>query len=161
MPTSAAGSNGAGFKSLRRSAENGFTLVELMVVLVIIGLASAAVVFAIPDPRGQVTQEAERFAARALAVRDDAILQGRAMSIRIDATGSAVERRIRGRWEPAGDRAMRPVAWIEGTGVAAPSGRVTFDSTGTVADPMTIELARNGQVARVEIPGDGAARVVR
>lgn len=150
MPTSAAGSNDA-----------GFTLVELMVVLVIIGLASAAVVLAIPDPRGQVTQEAERFAARALAVRDDAILQGRAMSIRIDATGSAVERRIRGRWEPAGDRAMRPVAWTEGTGIVAPSGRVTFDSTGTVADPMTIELARNGQVARVEIPGDGAAHVVR
>ncbi|MEP6785768.1 MAG: GspH/FimT family pseudopilin [Sphingomonadales bacterium] len=150
MPTSAAGSRSA-----------GFTLIELMVVLVIIGLASAAVVLAIPDPRGQVTDEAERFAARALAVRDDAIVQGRAMSIRIDGQGSAVERRIRGRWEPAGDRAFRPVAWVSGTGIVAPNSRVTFDSTGTVADPMTVELSRGGMTARVEIPGEGVVHVVR
>jgi general secretion pathway protein H len=161
MPISAAGSNSSGFTHSRRSVEDGFTLVELMVVLVIIGLASAAVVLAIPDPRGAVTEEAERFAARALAVRDDAILQGRAMSIRIDGQGNAVERRIRGHWEPAGDRAFRPVTWVEGTGVVAASGRVTFDSTGTVTDPVTIALSRSGMTARVEIPGDGAAHVIR
>jgi general secretion pathway protein G len=35
----------AGFAPLRRSAENGFTLVEVMVVLVIIGLLTAIVAF--------------------------------------------------------------------------------------------------------------------
>ena len=66
MPTSATGSN-----------DQGFTLIELMVVIVIIALTSAAVIFAIPDPRGRVIDEAERFAARTLAARDDAIVQSR------------------------------------------------------------------------------------
>ena len=157
MPTSATGSS----SHTQGGTQSGFTLLELMVVLVIIGLASAVVVLAVPDSRGDVAQEAERFAARALAVRDDAILQGRAMSIRIDGRGNAVERRIRGRWEPAGDRVFRLVVWAQGTGIVASDTRVTFDSTGMVAEPMTIELARNGMTARVAIPGDGAARVVR
>ena len=72
MPTSATGNNESGFTFLRRSAESGFTLIELMVVMTIIGLTSAVVIFAIPDPRGRVIDEAERFAARTLAARDDA-----------------------------------------------------------------------------------------
>ena len=46
---------------------NGFTLLELMVVLTIIGFISAAVVLAIPDPRGRVIEDADRFAARVAA----------------------------------------------------------------------------------------------
>ena len=49
---------------------NGFTLVELMVVLFIIGLAATAVVLAVPEQGGSLQAEAERFAARAKAARD-------------------------------------------------------------------------------------------
>jgi general secretion pathway protein H len=132
-----------------------------MVVLVIIGLASAAVVLSIPDPRGKVTDEAERFAARALAVRDDAIVQGRTMALRIDGSGYAVERRARGQWQPVGDRVFKLVSWTSGTGVTSPSSRIAFDSTGAVADPLTVELSRDGVTVRIEIPGDGAAHVAR
>jgi hypothetical protein len=59
----------------KEGGEGGERRYRQLAVWWCIGLASAAVVLAIPDPRGQVTQEAERFAARALAVRDDAILQ--------------------------------------------------------------------------------------
>ena len=72
MPISATGSN-----------NRGFTLIELMVVITIIALASAVVVFAIPDPRGRVVDEAERFAARVLAARDDAVVQGRDVRVRV------------------------------------------------------------------------------
>src|SRR3954464_6125538 len=41
---------------------SGFTLVELMVVLVIIGLASAAVILTLPERGGSLFAEAERFA---------------------------------------------------------------------------------------------------
>ncbi len=149
------------FTPLRRSAEHGFTLVELMVVLVILGLMSAAVILAIPDPQGRVHDEAERFAARALAVRDDAIIEGRAKAIRIDAGGYRVEERARGSWQPATGRATRPVEWAQGTGVNAPSGRIGFDPVGSVAEPVTVELSRSGATARVVFPADGAVHVAR
>jgi type II secretion system protein H len=148
MPISATGSN-------RR--EDGFTLVELMVVLVIIGLASAAVVMAIPDPRGRVRDEAERFAARAAAVRDDAIVQARTMRLRIDGNGYAAERFAHGRWQGAGSR----VEWTPGTGVTAPQPLIDFDATGTIASPTAVELSRDGAIVRVDFPGDGAVHVAR
>ena len=71
--------------------ESGFTLVELLVVLVIIGLAAAAVVLAIPDPEGSLQTEAERFAARAKAARDLAIVESRPALLRIDPEIAFVE----------------------------------------------------------------------
>ncbi len=146
----------------RRLAQEGFTLVEVMVVMVILGLVSAAVVIAMPDPRGRLTDEAERFAARAAATRDDAILQGRSMSIAIDAQGYAVERRLNGQWRPARDRLSAPVPWGSGTVVAlGTTGKVraTFDSTGGVDEAQTLGLSRDGAQVRVDIAGDGSIRV--
>lgn len=142
--------------------EQGFTLVELMVVVAIVGLASAAVVVALPDPRGRVVDEAARFAARALAARDDAVVEGRAMSVRIDATGYVIERRRRGRWETAAGRAFSPVRWASGTSVALGDDgllRATFDPTGAASAPVTVDLARGDARVRVGIGGDGGIRV--
>src|SRR3954468_9642317 len=72
---------------------SGFTLVELMVVLVIIGLASAAVILTLPERGGSLFAEAERFAARTKAARDDAILDSRAATVEVGPAGYAVNRR--------------------------------------------------------------------
>ena len=157
MSTSATGSS-AGVTSVRRSAEHGFTLLELMVVVTIVGLASAAVVVALPDPRGRVVDEADRFAARAKAVQDDAIVQGRPMSLRIDASGYAIERRVAGRWQAGSERLFAPVAWQQGT-LATSSGRATFDPTGGIAEPVTVELRRDSARVQVTLSGDGGIRV--
>ena len=66
--------------------EHGFTLVELMVVMVIIGLMTAAVIVTIPDPRGSVSGDAQAFAARLTAARDLAITGGRDIGVRVDAS---------------------------------------------------------------------------
>src|SRR3954453_11465568 len=77
-------------------AKGGFTLVELMVVLVIIGLASAAVILTLPERGGSLFAEAERFAARTKAARDNAILDARAASVAIGPDGYEVTRRSEG-----------------------------------------------------------------
>jgi general secretion pathway protein H len=151
-----------GFTPLRRSAENGFTLIELMVVVTIIALASAVVVFAIPDPRGRVIDEAERFAARTLAARDDAIVQSRDVRILITTSGYSVERRRRGQWQAVTEKPFRAAIWQPGTGVEiGTSGRqaITFDATGAPASPALLTLVRDNARATVSVSGNGDIRV--
>jgi general secretion pathway protein H len=162
MPISATGSNDRGSTPLRRSAENGFTLVELMVVIAIIAVTTAIVTFAIPDPRGRVIADAEAFAARTLAARDDAILQSRDMRIWVTPVGYGVDRRRQGRWVPMTDKPFKPANWSSGTGaIVGEAGRaqIMFDATGAAASPMTVTLVRDSERATVTVAGSGAIRV--
>jgi general secretion pathway protein H len=161
-PTTLRRSAEHGFTSLGRYAEHGFTLIEMMVVLVILGLASAAVVMAIPAPGGRVRDEGEKLAARALAVRDDAILGGRSTRMVIDAGGYTAERRAQGRWQPYGGKGFGVVTFP--SGVAAATGEagrviVTFDATGAVAEPAVVDLVKDTVTVRIDIPANGAVRV--
>jgi general secretion pathway protein H len=146
MPTSATGS--------RKQA--GFTLVELMIVLAIIGMMSAVVVLAIPDPRGSLVQEAERFAARAKAAQERAVMDARATSVRVTSAGYGFDRRERAGW-----RAMAPdQSWTEGTAVAlAEDGaRIVFDSTG-MSEPAQLVLRREDEQVTIDIRYDGSIHV--
>ncbi|HEY0149506.1 MAG TPA: GspH/FimT family pseudopilin [Allosphingosinicella sp.] len=136
----------------------GFTLVELMVVLTILGLMSAAVVLAIPDPRGGLVAEAETFAARVQAAQELAIMDNRAVALRLTPTGYGFERRAKGEWQPLTDRPFAQASWIDGTGVAAASDRIVFDSTG-LAEPLEVTLQRGGEQVGVSIAEGGEVRV--
>lgn len=96
-----------------RVRQRGLTLVELLIVITILALASSVVLLNAPPARPEVREDAERFAARLQLAMDEAIATGAALRVTIDAEGYAFERRTGGEWkEFADDRAL---------------GRMTFD----------------------------------
>jgi general secretion pathway protein H len=147
-----------------RSAERGFTLIELMIVVTIIGLASAVVVLALPDPRGRLIDEAERFAARARAAHDSAIVEGRSVSVWISREGYGFDRRSAGAWQPISEKPLRVSRWAADIHPVIQStegrDRVIFDSTGLANAPFDVQLRRGGEAsATVRIGADGAVTI--
>ena len=146
----------------RADGADGFTLVELLIVLTIIGLMSAAVVIAMPDPRGSLTAEAERFAARAKAAQDRAVIDSRAMAVRVTGAGYGFDRRTRREWEALDAKPFTDYRWAEGVQAAVGGSgatRIVFDSTG-MAEPATVTLQREGEQVAVTIAQDGKIDVV-
>lgn len=141
-----------------RPRADGFTLVELMIVLVILGLATTVVVLAMPDAGGSLQSEAERFAARAKAARDNAIVESRPALLRVDTEGYSVARRLDGAWQEAAR-----VDWADGTEVTAEGAdgaQARFDTTG-LASPLGVTLRRRDRQVAVSIEADGSVHVRR
>ncbi len=143
-------------------SESGFTLVELMVVLVIVGLTAAAVVLAIPDPGGGLRGEALRLAARTDAARERAMMDNRPVALVLKEGGYGFEWRTDGEWRAIAERPFVAQDWSEGTRAALDGGesRIVFDSTG-FAEPARLRLVRGKEEAQVEVVDGGRVRVVR
>jgi len=152
MPILATGSD--------RRREAGFTLTELMVVLAIIGLLATVVVLAMTDGRPSGAQEAERFAARLVRARDEALLTNRPVEVAVSPRGYAF--RVGGPrgWTPLEEGPFREVTWSAETRLSTtePTDRVAFDPAG-VATPADYVITRGRQSSRVTVDTAGNVRV--
>lgn len=160
------------------AGQAGFTLVELMVVLAIMGLAAAAVVLTLPSQDQNMRQEADRLAVRLAAVRDLAVVEGRGTAAVISPSGYWFEQRTRGEWNMLQGRAFSQHDWpqdirimVDGarsngsvsgaSGVSGVSGdldggqtRILFSRLGTTPTPQSLTIlaaSADGEGARENI----------
>ena len=148
---------------LQRPAHlRGFTLVELMVVLVIVGLMGVAVVLTAPGDANTLSREADTLAARLVRAQEEAILTTRAVQVVVDARGYSFHRQSFGQWEALDEGPFEPVAWAEGTTAVLDGDReqvsFRFEPTGGGREEQ-VRLARNGQQLRIGVDAAGEVKV--
>ncbi len=70
---------------MRRQPQNGFTLIEILVVMIVVGImvSMAVMSFGLLSEDSGLDEESRRFAAILEAVQDDAMMQGREFGIEI------------------------------------------------------------------------------
>jgi len=126
-----------------RKEERGFTLMELMVVLVIFGLMASVAILSFPGGSSDLEQDAQRFAARTAALRDNAILQTRPMAVQVTPSGYSFLERRDGGWNVIEDKPFVSTAWQPGvTASVGDTGTllISFESTGLPSDQAEVLL---------------------
>ncbi len=152
--------------------KRGFTLIEILVVLVIMGLLASTVVLRMPGGEAPLTEQAHRFAARATMAAQESVVTGMPMGLSVSGEGYAFYRFRGGEWvELKGDRYFGPETWSGGGVVSVQRdgnrlGRVEtdekapykptvlFESTG-FSTPFTVSFTEGSEQYAVSGNGRG------
>jgi general secretion pathway protein H len=148
--------------AIGETSEAGFTLIEMLVVLTILGIAAGAVLLTAPDSRRTLIDEAERFAAGLERAKEEAVLTNRTIDVQITPEGYAFGVISRGLRRPLDQRPFGSIAWSEDTmAVFSRSdqrSRIAFDSTGIVT-PAAVDLYRSDGHVRVRVDMAGSVKI--
>ena len=147
---------------MRRGAEAGLTLVEVLVVLAIIGIMSGVAVFGLGGAsRGATVQaEAQRLAASVQLASDEALVTDRRLALQWDGRGYSFVQWDGGDWQPhsapsLGERHELPDAMA----LAGDSGDDLVPIGAAAASPVGFTLSAGEQSWRVQFDGLNAAAV--
>ena len=89
-----------------KRASAGFTLVEVLVVMIIIALAAGVAVLNAPPPPGKARAAADKFAAKLTIAADTAIMSNAMIGVEVDEAAATFYRYFRGEWEPVDSAAF-------------------------------------------------------
>lgn len=148
----------------REGRRAGFTLVELMVVLVIMGLLATAVILTLPDSKISLAQESARFAARLLRAREESLLVNRQVRVSVSSSDYRFDIRDGRDWRPLDKAPFAPMAWAEDTRVSQQGGEgaVVFEPTGQASGAeFTLGRRAAGFVVSVDVAGNVAVHAAR
>jgi len=151
--------------SANRSREAGFSLVEVMTTLAVIGLVAGAVVLAAPGPDMRLRNEVERFAAQLKFASDQSVLTNRDIAVAATAEGYHFEKLDEAGWRRIEN--IEPLGFHPWPGGRAPQVKgggeeylAEFDSFGG-ADPVVLLFGEPIPQWRVAIDEAGAIHVDR
>ncbi|WP_022971652.1 GspH/FimT family pseudopilin [Xanthomonas maliensis] len=146
---------------MRLARARGFSLLEVLMVLVITALAGTLVLLTLPDRRPNVAAQADTLAGALAHARDEAVLSLRMVEVSVRADGYRFRRQHADRWQP-----MEPpfvdAQWADGIQAALPAGTqqqsVRFDPTGA-ATPQRVVLRDGARHVALQIDANGMVQV--
>lgn len=141
-----------------RRRDRGFTLVEVMVTLLLVGLVTGGVLLTLPSGGAHLAREAEQLGARIKQAQREAMLTNRAVELVVGSDGSHFRVRRTGRWQPLADGPFERRPWTQGVRVVLQASGVRFDPSGAT-DPAIIRLSAGERAMELTVDAQGAVRI--
>lgn len=152
--------------SVRRDRCRGFTLIEMLITLVVIGIAMVTVAVNLwPADRQGLRAEAQRLSLLLAMAREEAQVRGAPVRLVADQQGYRFLAFSNRQWRLLqGDADLRQRTWQQATSVSVTRadgrGVVEFGRD-AIDSPFVITLTRDGSAVRVVADGLGRFEVAR
>lgn len=151
---------GKGNNRQRHPAPGGFTLLEVLVVLVIISVVIGFAVLSVDTGPEELRREGNRFASLLELTAEEAVMNGREYRVILHRHGYAFEYLQDGKWQRSEDELLRPRQLPDGMALELtvedqPQQLDDADAPGQ-REPVALFLLSSGEITPFELTVTGA-----